>query len=549
MKKVLIMVSCILFPRLLVAQAFDVNDLLGDNWYGLYLNGEKAGFSVNSTKKDDAGNLIMIEDAKFRMNMAGTKQDMHVYSCRTYSPDGALASIVSTITDPAGTSEFNARVEGDSLILKSTIGGVVNERRLPKPQESLVDALKYAKWVREKPQLGDELTFSIFEPMYRQEVAGLSTIVGIEERIFEGVPTKVYKIKTRLDLMGVETVSYVAENSTTLEDVIGEIITMRLEPEAVAKDVNYNNDVIVSNAAIVETPIDNPRTRQTLRLLLRGPLSSNHLFNDQRQFIESAGDHFTFVANQVSLEGFTPARLPIQDEEVQRWLGSTEFVQSDHPQLIEKAKEIIGEETDTYVISSKLCEWVHKNMRSTYSARLTNALEVLTSLTGDCTEHSILFIGLARAIGLPAREVAGLVYVPGAQSGFYFHQWAKVWIGKWIDVDPTFNQPLADVTHIKLAEGDLFEQAKLIPIIGRLKIEVLPDDASSAPQTPPAAKAEAAQPAEPPVPATPAAPAAPAPTPPTPPPAGPVMPPPADPPAAAAPVETPSPPPTATTAS
>ncbi len=76
-----------------------------------------------------------------------------------------------------------------------------------------------------------------------------------------------------------------------------------------------------------------------------------------------------------------------------------------------------------------------------------------------------------RAAGLPAREVAGLVYVEGVHPGFYFHQWAKVWVGKWIDVDPTFNQPLVDVTHIKLAEGDLFQQARIIPIIGQLKIQ------------------------------------------------------------------------------
>jgi hypothetical protein len=117
---------------------------------------------------------------------------------------------------------------------------------------------------------------------------------------------------------------------------------------------------------------------------------------------------------------------------------------------------------------------------------------VLDSLEGDCTEHSILFIGLARAAGLPAREVAGLVYVQGTQPGFYFHQWAKVWVGKWIDVDPTFNQPLADVTHIKLAEGDLFEQAKLIPIIGKLKIEVAAEDAAPQdPASPPATAAPA----------------------------------------------------------
>ena len=130
--------------------------------------------------------------------------------------------------------------------------------------------------------------------------------------------------------------------------------------------------------------------------------------------------------------------------------------------------------------TGKLTKWVYDNVRTTYSAQLTNALEVLDLMEGDCTEHSVLFIGLARALGIPAREVAGLIYVDDVKPGFYFHQWAAVWVGRWIEVDPTFDQPVADATHIKLAEGDLFEQAKLIPVIGRLRIEVLDEPAAEA---------------------------------------------------------------------
>ena len=108
-------------------------------------------------------------------------------------------------------------------------------------------------------------------------------------------------------------------------------------------------------------------------------------------------------------------------------------------------------------------------MRNVFSARLSNSLETLESLEGDCTEHTVLFVGLARAIGLPAREVAGLIYVEGSPPGFYFHQWATVWLGEWVDVDPTFDQIPVDVTHIKLSEGDWFRQAKILPLIGRMK--------------------------------------------------------------------------------
>lgn len=477
------MITVSLFPRLLVAQDFSIDTLTGDNWYGVYLNGEKAGFALNSLKKDGQGQCIYIEDAQFRVTMSGVKQDIHIFSKRTYAPQGELLSIESKVTDPKGPSEFNAHVNKDGLVLMSITAGVQTEERLPKPSESLMDTVKHARWVHDKPHLGDVLEFTTFEPMYKQEVQGISHIIGIEDQVLDGVITKIYKIKTTLEALGIDSISTVDENGTTLEDVIAGSITMRIEPEERAKDVDYKNDVIVSNAVLLSAPLEKPRERDSLHLLLRGPLGPDHLFCDDRQTLTAKGDAFEFSAKKIALNEFTPAQLPIQEETLKPWMKPTIFVQSEDPRLTSKAKEIAGQETDTLKISTLLCAWVGQNMHSTFSARLTNALEVLNSLEGDCTEHSILFIGLARAAGLPAQEVAGLIYVNSEKPGFYFHQWAKVWVGKWIDVDPTFNQPLADVTHIKLAEGDLFKQAKLIPIIGNLKIEVLSED-TAPPETP-----------------------------------------------------------------
>jgi len=262
-----------------------------------------------------------------------------------------------------------------------------------------------------------------------------------------------------------------------LEDnVSGGLLVMRLEPEAVAKDVTYRNDTIVSNAAMVDAPIRNPRNRAKLRLRIYGPLKTEHLIEDGRQSFVADADGYLFEGRKVDVGGLAAVRVPITDDAVREWVEPSLFVQSDDPRLIAKAREIIGDETEALKISDRLSRWVYENVRSTFSARLTNSLEVLESMEGDCTEHSMLYIGLARAEGIPAREVAGLIYADSPEPGFYFHQWATVWVGEWIDVDPTFNQPVADATHIKLAEGDLMEQVKLLPVIGQLKVEVLDGD-------------------------------------------------------------------------
>jgi len=473
---VIVMVSLSLFPRLLAARELDVTDLVGEDWYGLYLNGQKAGYSVSGVAVEDDGTVVVTEDAQFMITMVGVRQDMRIESKRTYAPDGALRTIENRIVDPAGVKTFHAVVEGEEMVLKTIVRGKTTETRLPKPNESLQDALQQVALVGEDAQVGDEVTFSVFEPMGPKEITGTSRITGVEERLFDGAMTQVFEVTSTMPELGLTSLAWVAQDGTVLEDVVAGIITMRLEPEALAKDVDYSNDVIVSNAAAIRGAIADPHGRATLTLRLEGPLTEDHLFNDDRQTIEADGDGFLFTGRRVALEGFTAAQLPIEDEAVAEWLKPTVLVQSDAPHLAEKARSIVGDATDALEVSNRLCAWVHANVRTAYSAQLTNALEVLERLEGDCTEYSVLFIGLARAAGLPAREVAGLIYMAGAPPGFYFHQWAKVWVGRWIDVDPTFNQPFADATHIKLAEGDLFEQARLIPIIGRIQVEVLDAD-------------------------------------------------------------------------
>ena len=107
---------------------------------------------------------------------------------------------------------------------------------------------------------------------------------------------------------------------------------------------------------------------------------------------------------------------------------------------------------------------------------LPSAREVLRTKIGDCNEHTALYVAMARAIGIPARIAVGLTFVRGA---FYYHAWPEVYLdegagrGYWLPVDPTLNQFPADATHLRLARGGLDRQAAILPLIGRMKMEVL----------------------------------------------------------------------------
>jgi transglutaminase-like putative cysteine protease len=151
-------------------------------------------------------------------------------------------------------------------------------------------------------------------------------------------------------------------------------------------------------------------------------------------------------------------------------LQPTAFLQSDHPDIRTQTAKIVGRETNGYRAAVKIKNWVHREIAKEPTVSIPNALEVLKARKGDCNEHTVLFNALARAAGIPAKTVVGVVYLRGA---FYYHAWSEIWLGEWISLDPVLNQFPADVTHIKFLEGEIDRQIDLLQLIGNLKVEVI----------------------------------------------------------------------------
>ena len=167
-----------------------------------------------------------------------------------------------------------------------------------------------------------------------------------------------------------------------------------------------------------------------------------------------------------------PYRLPSRDTALARWLAPEPLIQSHDPRIAAQARRIIERERSPARVAELLTHWVHRTLhRATPQAgSVPSAEKVLENARGDCNEAATLFVALARSTGLPARTVAGLIYLNGR---FYYHAWAEVYLNDWIAVDPTFDQFPADAAHIRIATGGLARQAELVPLIGRLKLEVL----------------------------------------------------------------------------
>ena len=169
-------------------------------------------------------------------------------------------------------------------------------------------------------------------------------------------------------------------------------------------------------------------------------------------------------------ERFTAART----RELSEWVGPDPLIQTRDPRIQAQARQITdrylsGRRRDYVRDAEALNEWVYENLEKQITVSVPSALEVLENRRGDCNEHTVLYVALARAAGIPARTAAGLVYSDGS---FYYHAWPEVYLNGWVAVDPTFGQFPADASHLRFTIGGLARQMELVRLIGRLQLEV-----------------------------------------------------------------------------
>ena len=100
---------------------------------------------------------------------------------------------------------------------------------------------------------------------------------------------------------------------------------------------------------------------------------------------------------------------------------------------------------------------------------LVPAGSVLRARRADVDGHTLLYVALARAAGIPARPVSGLLLVDGR---FYFHSWAEIFLDRWVPVDPTWNQFPADAGRLRLLVDGYARPLDLLPMTLGLEVHL-----------------------------------------------------------------------------
>lgn len=447
----------------------------GPEWFGLYLVGKKAGWSkVELTRELRDGKEVLVgrTDMALRVNVGGNTVERRQSEERVWEarPGGRLLALRATFSGDGGDRTVAGTCARERCKLTVTAADGVQTKDIDGVTETadMADGVRLAA-ARRGTVRGKQLD------LFKVRVREVQQVFVRREAVAGSGVQQEVSVVEESEVGDRVAVQYkVADDGRIVEWHLGEAIVGRPETEDRAHRLD---EVDLFDLGRVTLPRALPRTvPATITYRLKGLPASFQQKGDPRQRYERGpgGSTLLSVAARPPLAADPARDTPLARARAgadQDDLAATPQVDSDNPRVAELARKVAGDARGAYSAALRLSDWTNKNLEKVYGASNDRASDVLAVGKGDCTEHSVLLVALARAVGIPARQVYGLVYARYAdgKDALYWHAWAEVRsAGEWIAVDPIFGQPVADATHIALGRG---AQEDAVGLLGALVVQ------------------------------------------------------------------------------
>jgi transglutaminase-like putative cysteine protease len=443
-------------------------------WRGVYYRGEKIGFTVGQTVPQPDGGFELQEDGRLQFALLGATTPAIIKTTARVDSAFALKSFDFSLDPGTGPLTVHGALDGLTLSLEITspAGTRRDTQQLAEPPALMLSVGR--RLASAGLKIGTTQQWMIFDPATLKN-APVTVTVGAREVVTGGGrPIPAFRVEMRY--AGLDTTSWITDTGEIVreESPMGLITVRETEQQArlLAVSAERRADMLGSSAVVPAMAMRIDEPRNVLRMKLR--VDNADLTSPDLQGVSQRVD-----GNVIELIDPRTIEPAAADATAASYTRAEPFIESDAPEIKEAAEQLVSGITGTRARAERLVRAVNGMIDKKPTLSLPSALEVLRTKVGDCNEHTALYVALARALGIPARISAGLVFVRGA---FYYHAWPEVYVdegkgtGLWLPVDPTFNQFPADATHVRLARGGLDKQTAILPLIGKVRIVVVEAD-------------------------------------------------------------------------
>jgi transglutaminase-like putative cysteine protease len=416
---------------------------------------------------------------------AGTVDEFRVETLRRteYAADDSLVVEETTRTEAGVVERTTVRLEGDELVLAYDGPGKKFEARYPRPADFRSSRAVFLELAARFAADGApvELAYRVFSSDDQRFVAKTMRIQATQTVHRAGHSLPAWRVVER------------TEDGSVVEALVDEQylpISMRMFDTFSATWVDESPFGPASVADITsELPVRGrverwwELERLDLTVTVQGddPTLPPVFASGPYQDVVRDGGTYKMRLHHTRLHAADRVpEFPIADppSDAARFLAATPLSQSDDAVIRETARQITGERGNAGFAAHAIVAWVHDNLEKRSGARgSATATEVLATRAGDCTEHAALTVAFARAVGIPARNVDGIVLVGGPEGELVagYHAWAELWLGRWVGVDAVFGEVGTSARYLALGysePGEIGTGARVARMVGKTSIVV-----------------------------------------------------------------------------
>ena len=412
------------------------------------------------------------------------------------TPDGELISMDQTIHTSGTEITKTAVLDGEDLVVTSTLFGRRVVERFPVPSGGFVTesaADNMVKPLLDSPGQRLELTLLSLQGGSSPFLPVTLEVIGPETIPAYGQAVSATKVLTTLKIDSVEfpALSWCDSQGplVTRMDFGGLSIYLCASGKARAKKPTRGVDLSSIARIVPKVPLAAPAKarKATYRLTLKNPESPMMVLpqTDMQRVVARGKDYVDVQITRQDAERFAAVTDQQVPQAFAKYLKSTLYLDWHTPAMTAAAKRVACDSDKPWDVALALWRYVDQAVHTkSMDVYFDPASRVLAAGKGDCTEHAVLLAALARARGLPSRIVVGLTQVPslgGKGAEFGYHAWTEVWIdGTWLSLDAALRQAPVDVSHIALGlsvadNPDPLKglSTRMTQIIGNLDIELL----------------------------------------------------------------------------
>ncbi|MCX7945038.1 MAG: transglutaminase-like domain-containing protein [Deltaproteobacteria bacterium] len=427
-------------------------------YLGVYFADRKIGYLLNRTEK--LGEKILIHHrSELNLSVQGSNRNVNIEGSAELDENMFLNSFYFRLVTEKQELVITGKSENKRLVVKSNLEGF-REIELDNSNPIFLDVGINRYIAKKLHSHTKRFGFRIFSlegfntETVDVEVLGHKRVNILGEEVFANHVRKRYKsfvVDSYIDFNG-KTLMEKSELGFTL---------IRENPDNL--NSKYSSLDLITNFSILpDKSIPDIFSLTELRVKLSGIESIEGLIGGRQDYTNGLLVIKSERVNKFSEE--------ISSEEKERLTAAEPFIQSTHPDIISLAKKVTEGSKTTLDALEKVNDYLFYNVKKENIIGIPDAITTLRNMEGDCNEHVMLFVALARSLGIAVRPVGGVAYLNGR---FYFHAWVEAYVDGWRTYDPTWGQSPADVGHIRLVSGGMDKILDIAKYINKLKIEVM----------------------------------------------------------------------------